>query len=882
MQAGSENLNNEETLKKLIAIELVFVLRLKIRSLIQRLQQPFTAATYKSQEDALLFSQINTLLCQEPLQNYLNSSSSSCFRFFLDTLKQLTQLQHTKDAKIQQNPTSKIPINFDDRTVEKLKGLENTLAEQTASIDKDYESLLLFLGKDVSNQSYHPLRRQVFDAQYLSDLIAVVENNPDKVHQIAAILFDDMLIFSIRFMHYDEYLFFHLMRQFPPSFQSAVDLYMELRLTPNLESNYHLDQVLKTFLQQHQIVLINPFKFLLEPQDPVFFYLDRPEYSSLSPELEIAQIKIAMLNIKQDQRFITKGSKDHLNQAGIDLCFYLEEKLERLREKLPLITQNTEEPLAIADRSFIYYQPKHSHPTPIANLDNPTNKPGGDPSLHRLEKLKQPREKVMTVAKVIKAVLTHFKEDFLAVYGFDGFEITAHKATADIEVRPYRGTLLPLGLVICSFLGLPTRAAHFTRHDPLQLNPKTNLPYEPNYSPNFDFLQLLRNFIGGWVIIRDKRNWQWTPKKKAQIILLPFKIFVILPVKIIAVPCKFFLNILKLFTELLPTVCVDGLRTAYKSLFKLAIKVFDYKKAAGLNILPAILIGLASVAVICVFVLMNIVKKIGIAWTSPEKSARMAFNYGRKFILGLSEDSETNEDVAFAFGVILGFVSIIATAISWAIFLPLTLATLSTYFPALIQAVIWVLQFPLISTAFAALQSSLLSLGTFLGTSVTFGWIVSSLATLIGVQVSTVVLIASTAVAFIAPPITAIISRLAEGFSNSWARWGNTPEPTLKIKEPFFDNRADTLESALMLDKKRHLAVAPSEGTVANSRPPSPKPRSLVDSSLRDSTAALNLSQSADRLDIALTKIPSTTTPTLSSTQKSSDNQQFKPDTSVV
>jgi hypothetical protein len=140
---------------------------------------------------------------------------------------------------------------------------------------------------------------------------------------------------------------------------------------------------------------------------------------------------------------------------------------------------------------------------------------------------------------------------YLVTYGFDGFDHTTSEivfAENNAENRrlsdTYQKQDFSTWVLIASFLGLPTRPSRAAA----DAKPVTEL----------GIVQLARNFIGGWEPMFEKGQLVWTEKKVWQwILLFPIKFPIILLLKIISVPFKFALNVLKLFTEWLPAIAAN-------------------------------------------------------------------------------------------------------------------------------------------------------------------------------------------------------------------------------------------------------------------------------------------------------------------------------------
>ena len=555
----------------------------------------------------------------------------------------------------------------------------------------------------------HQLRKKLAACVWTYQYEAVVKEFKDHSDEITAVLLEDTIRLQIYFINRDDPSFFALLKCLPSEkLHQEVNRHI-LRWTADKSHAFSFDDDLNRIIQQHNISLKNPYKDCTQDQDPVFTYLIADRQWAVKQPIH--HIKHALNNIKNDERFVHPHTH-RLNDAGRAIQFYAKKRVAELEEL--------------------------------------------EPSLFNK----------------IKALWRHIKLAYLAVYGFDGYDITKHKVTTAKGSGPYEGVLLPFGLVLASFLGLPSRASHLDRYDAALPSTSAFTHSKPNYSPSLSLLQIARNFIGGWIPIREHGEWKWTEKKRWQVLALPFKIGIILPLKLATLPFKLALNILKLCTELLPALAVDAFKMTYEGLHQLARSVYAEERLGHLKILPALLLGLAALAVRLLVVALNIVKKVGIALTSPEKSAKMAFVYGRKSVLDVMK-RESAEDIAFAAGVFLGFVSILTSAILWAIFLPVALSALVAYVPAVLQAVTWILHFPVVATSFGAIKGALLSVGTFLGTASTFGGAIGSVASLIGLEVASSVVLLASAFALLAVPLCAILSRIFDDLSNGWARWNS-------------------------------------------------------------------------------------------------------------
>jgi hypothetical protein len=385
---------------------------------------------------------------------------------------------------------------------------------------------------------------------------------------------------------------------------------------------------------------------------------------------------------------------------------------------------------------------------------------------------------------------------YLATYGFDGYDLTSNQVTYTVrDPSEYTGYSLDPALSAAAFFGLPTRAAHpelttyfndtlkepdFDNCTVKDLGPEKIVG---GYLPRLGLIQLIKNFVGGWewsAISTEKKLWQ--------IVGIPLK-FVILLIKIATIPFKTALNILKFFTEYLPLVL-----SALSALaaYRLGLLTTEYGDKKGKNDWSKVLafpLSVLTLAIVALHIATRILVLVSRAFTSPEKSARMAFAYGRELkIEWIGEKHEKR--MTFLIGVVGGLISVSLSAALWAITLPLFFGALVAYFPAVAQTLAGVLHWPVIAPSMTALNGLFTALGAAL--SLIFSPIITPLSGLIGFQISATLMAAALSIAVIAAPITAILSRIADELSNLWAQWQSSGPFTLLFNlEPKMDKDHD-------------------------------------------------------------------------------------------
>lgn len=403
---------------------------------------------------------------------------------------------------------------------------------------------------------------------------------------------------------------------------------------------------------------------------------------------------------------------------------------------------------------------------------------------------------IIQVPSRTQRFLKPLKAQFIRAFGFDGYNQNTTVITcADGKETPYTGDSLPLWLIITSLLGLPNRPH-----------------YVEDGIPQYTVLQFFRNFVGGWNPIRVVRSarWvknesddtpelkvdkvaQWNEKKIWQVVAIPFKILILL-IKLVEIPFKILLNTVKLVTEfLLPLVASFTAKLSFVmvagvvSLSSWAwIKVYshidDESYTEELNWLAVLVLAIPLILYTALTVAMVIFQyatvlacRIGLALTSPAKSAQMAYALGRNLDIGVPFISKI-------LGLTGALLSLTLSAVLWTITLPLALSALVTVIPSLLIAINWVAQIPFVASSLA--WASQLPVVTTLvnglfGTvgaalTVAFGPATSALAALISVQIPTVVMAVGATLGLLVTPVAAILSLGADKLSDFWATWMNS------------------------------------------------------------------------------------------------------------
>ena len=296
----------------------------------------------------------------------------------------------------------------------------------------------------------------------------------------------------------------------------------------------------------------------------------------------------------------------------------------------------------------------------------------------------------LSIVQPKPSLIEKFNNIFLRAYGFDGYNAVNENITsADGKTKLYSGTRLPFWLMVASFLGLPSRPESVVEG-----------------VPQFSGWQLLRNLFGVWIPVKETLTsqdgdlsfyqYRWTEKKIVQGLLLFFKLTLVFPIKLFLMPFKIMLNCVKLVTEvLLPLICFIRQSIMLELLRGLIRSISNLTKN---SILRAILISVGTIPLVAIAIIQYATvwaRRIGLALTSPEKSARLAFALGYSLIIG-EEGSIGQKFISNLMGGLGVIVSLALSAVLWTITLPLAVGALVTAIPPLLGAVTWISHLPFV------------------------------------------------------------------------------------------------------------------------------------------------------------------------------------------
>ncbi len=346
------------------------------------------------------------------------------------------------------------------------------------------------------------------------------------------------------------------------------------------------------------------------------------------------------------------------------------------------------------------------------------------------------------------------KEAFLETYEFDGYNAATQEFTPAFSEDPNRKYKFPAKFLtfwtaLAIFCGIPSRPEKFIYKEGVK----------------WTWRQYVRNFFAGWNPIEyNEESDQYNIEGKVllNLFLIPLKFFIGL-YKLLSIPFKTALNIIKLFTEFLPTVIYNKMEEWLHPLYKL----WSYKirHSQGIFVISAYLIfGGLSLFYATLLISLKLWTISLRPATSPEKSVRMAWEFRN------APDSHTVIAVAAIVCSLFGTVvySTIIVACLWSLALP----AIIVQFPAIVALFTAFIHLPIISSAAIVTKGTILSLWALVEPIniplINFGLIVASTLTAI------------------------IASHLSDALSNAWARWVPVKSP-IKVEVPTLEKEDKTV-----------------------------------------------------------------------------------------
>ena len=295
---------------------------------------------------------------------------------------------------------------------------------------------------------------------------------------------------------------------------------------------------------------------------------------------------------------------------------------------------------------------------------------------------------------------------------------------------------------------------------------------------NLGVREIVRNLFGGWdslisdPLTEDAGSWTFRGKRLWNVLLLPIK-FVIFAIKLLTIPLKFMLNVLKLFSEFLPEVILNYSGFLFGRVSSSFLILHYSNEGPGFKIVVGIITALIFIVTTPIHYAARLLALVGTALTSPEKSARMAWNYGRAL----------NSRWGYVFAFIGAALSVTLSATLWAIALPFVFAEALVLIPALGPIVAGIAQWPIVVSTLTYINgAATLVAGTL---PAAFSLAATALSSAFGVAVTATTLAVATTVAFIVAPVASIVSRILDVLSNAWTKWG--ADAPLLIKDEGLD-----------------------------------------------------------------------------------------------
>ena len=396
---------------------------------------------------------------------------------------------------------------------------------------------------------------------------------------------------------------------------------------------------------------------------------------------------------------------------------------------------------------------------------------------------------------------------FVATYGFDGYNFATKKATyartfsfdeaydaaLDSATNQQPVDNVDTAVLVASFFGAPSRPEAVVNDE------------DGKITATLSSDRATLNFFGGFDVVRHRTAdpdhptaMAWTEKDRWELLLSPIKATLLFGLKAVLFLPKLAFNIVKLFTEFLPVVLSTALSTAGDEIHERLTNAMNnketYKKeftVFGRKIVWTPLRGLAGLGftflwapVYLISVASDILKILGRTFTSPEKSARLAFAEVRGALLR----SDLFSRILFAgyiANIVGGIAAVLSIAISatlWAIALPLAFGAIASAFPAVLQVgATLALKFPAIT---AAIQSVLSFVGTLTATA--FAPAFGAMTSFFGVSVSVATLTSTLSSAgitlgLVAIAVGSVLTASADALSNWWARWESKTGPLTSL-----------------------------------------------------------------------------------------------------
>ncbi len=343
--------------------------------------------------------------------------------------------------------------------------------------------------------------------------------------------------------------------------------------------------------------------------------------------------------------------------------------------------------------------------------------------------------------------------------------------------RPLNGVnikgVVHVGHAIASFLGVPNRFHQLGTDGQLVFNGWTILRnYTGMKRPLFEKAKSESDYtlripgLGKYKYVGGEYGlWQT--------LALPIKLGIGLPLKLALTVVNFAVNIVKLATEFVPSLIVNGSAKVIRSLADAIADTWKPVTKAQKERRRLTRFGIYASASILIAVLGavhyvgRVALLLGTAFTSPAKLVRDAWDFAHQLTIKNSR-GEINEKatailrkVAGVFGIVL---SAALTVALWAVALPFGIAALVKYVPQFMVAVNWVLATPFIAPALAYVNGALTVVGGYLSV---FLPLANALAVSAGLQMTAAVFAVGVSIGSIA----AVVANIATPIVNAIGNW---------------------------------------------------------------------------------------------------------------
>lgn len=301
----------------------------------------------------------------------------------------------------------------------------------------------------------------------------------------------------------------------------------------------------------------------------------------------------------------------------------------------------------------------------------------------------------------------------------------------------------------------------------------------------FTLLQFARDLIAGWNPLPRNREgklaWgEFNTKNWLNIIgsILLIKPIVIPAIIIATWPLRLARNILKLGTEHLPLMFYVFFAYLSNHFYESLTGTWEKTKSwtdhrhflvyGGIKTIKLLVFGSLFIASYLLSTAFTIVHKVGMLITSPDKSRRYWYNMGNK----LSSDSMLKyiPFASYILPALFSVLSVVASALTWAMIFPLLISALTTFFPVLIPTVTSIANLPLIAASLKMISATVISVSTtFVGIFAPVIAVLNAVAAAVGIQVTTTYFAVGFTLGAIAAPFAVGLTFVADKLANLWA-----------------------------------------------------------------------------------------------------------------